>query len=125
MTVREIRAPGVPSPKGHYAQAAAGSGLLFLSGQLPDPAIGADAAFALQVRSALGQLLDILRAAGGESADFLKVNAYIVGAERWPEFNAIYAELLGAALPARAVIPVPALHYGWLIEVDAVAISRD
>jgi 2-iminobutanoate/2-iminopropanoate deaminase len=45
--------------------------------------------------------------------------------KRWPEFNAIYAELLGAAKPARAVIPVPALHYGWLIEVDAVAARED
>lgn len=123
--MREIRVPEVPSPKGHYAHATAGGGLLFLSGQLPDSAVCADAPFAVQVRSAMGQLLDILRGAGGEPADLLKVNAYVVGIERWPEFNMIYAELLGAASPARAVIPVPALHYGWLIEVDAIAISRD
>jgi 2-iminobutanoate/2-iminopropanoate deaminase len=28
------------------------------------------------------------------------------------------------ARPARAVVPVPALHYGYLIEIDAVAVRR-
>jgi enamine deaminase RidA (YjgF/YER057c/UK114 family) len=29
--------------------------------------------------------------------------------------------MFGDARPARAVIPVPELHHGWLVEVDAVA----
>jgi 2-iminobutanoate/2-iminopropanoate deaminase len=29
--------------------------------------------------------------------------------------------MLGAAKPARSVITVPELHYGYLIEIDAVA----
>jgi 2-iminobutanoate/2-iminopropanoate deaminase len=119
-----VAAKQVPTPKGHYVQAMAGAGLLFISGQLPDPAIGADASFDAQVRSAVGQLLAILNEAEATPADLLKVNVYIVGVERWPEINGIYAELLGAAKPARAVIPVPALHYGWLIEVDAIATDR-
>jgi enamine deaminase RidA (YjgF/YER057c/UK114 family) len=41
----------------------------------------------------------------------------------WPEFNRIYAEWAGAARPARAVVPVPALHYGFKIEVEALALA--
>jgi 2-iminobutanoate/2-iminopropanoate deaminase len=111
----------IPAPKGHYVHAKAGAGLLFISGQLPDIAIGSDATFDTQVRSVLNRLFSILEAGGSTPADLLKVTAYIVGVERWPEFNTIYAELLGTAKPARAVVPVPELHYGWLIEVEAIA----
>jgi 2-iminobutanoate/2-iminopropanoate deaminase len=112
------------SPRGHYSHSAAGGGLLFLSGQLPNPAIGNDASFGAQVRSAIGQLFAVLRDGGSTPDDLLKINAYIVGIEHWPEFNTVYSELLGGIKPARAVIPVPALHYGWLIEVDAIAVHK-
>jgi enamine deaminase RidA (YjgF/YER057c/UK114 family) len=41
--------------------------------------------------------------------------------EYWPKFNAIYAEAFGASKPARSVVPVPALHYGCLVELEAIA----
>ena len=40
----------------------------------------------------------------------------------WPAFNAIYAAWAGASRPARAVVPVPMLHHGLLIEIEAVAV---
>ena len=45
----------------------------------------------------------------------------VVGVENWPAFNAIYAEIFGAARPARSVVPVPSLHHGCLIELEAIA----
>ncbi len=42
----------------------------------------------------------------------------------WPAFNAIYAAWAGGARPARAVVPVPALHYGFKIEIEAVAVQH-
>ena len=50
------------------------------------------------------------------------VTAYIVGVENWPRFNGVYAAKLGEARPARTVVPVPELHYGYLVEIDAVAL---
>lgn len=41
--------------------------------------------------------------------------------QNWPEFNRVYSEMLGSAKPARTVIPVPELHYGYLVEMDAIA----
>ena len=43
-------------------------------------------------------------------ADLAKVTVYLVGIENWPLFNGIYAEIMGDARPARAVVPVPELH---------------
>jgi len=52
------------------------------------------------------------------------MTAYIVGVENWPAFNRIYAEVFGDAKPARTVVPVPELHHGYLVEVEAIAVRR-
>jgi 2-iminobutanoate/2-iminopropanoate deaminase len=48
-----------------------------------------------------------------------------VGVENWPHFNAIYAEVMGEARPARSVVPVPELHYGYQVEIDAIAAAPE
>lgn len=116
----ELAAPG-----GHYSHAARFGDLVFVSGQLgirPDGSHTAQLPFEDQVRQALQNMLTALRSAGATANDVLKVTAYIVDVERWPRFNAIYAEVMGNARPARAVVPVPQLHYGYLVEVDAIAV---
>ncbi len=122
----ENLAPGsLAAPGGHYSHATRFGDLVFTAGQLGIRADGShtcELGFEDQVRQALDNMLAALRAAGAEPSDILKVTAYIVGIENWPRFNAIYAELMGAACPARTVVPVPELHYGYLVEVDAVAV---
>lgn len=125
--VERIYTDKAPSPAGHYAQATAFGDLIFVSGQLaasPDGTSNADAPFEVQVRRALRNMLAIIDAAGGTPETILKVNAYIAGVEHWPAFNRIFAEELGDSRPARAVIPVPELHYGYLIELDAIAVRN-
>jgi reactive intermediate/imine deaminase len=112
-------------PGGHYTHAVRFGDLVFVSGQLgirPDGSHTAHLPFEDQVRQALGNLLTALRSAGATAADVLKVTAYIVDVERWPRFNALYAEAMGDARPARTVVPVAQLHYGYLVEVDAIAV---
>lgn len=114
-----------PAPAGHYAQGVIAGGHLYISGQLPiqaDRTPAADLSFEGQVRQALQNLLAVLHAAGGAPGDLVRVTAYIVGVEHWPRFNAVYADMLGDARPARTVVPVPELHYGYLVEVDGVAV---
>lgn len=113
-----------PAPGGHYSQAIVHGGLVYVSGQLPvvagqphDP----QAEFEVQMRRVLANLSAILSASGSSPARILKLSAYIVGAENWPVFNRVYAEVLGATRPARSVVPVPELHYGYLVEIDAIA----
>ncbi len=64
-----------------------------------------------------------LKAAGSAIEQLVQVRVYVTDIESWPAFNALYAEWAGAARPARAVVPVPKLHYGFKIEVEAVAVG--
>jgi len=109
---------------GHYSQGTVYGGLIYVSGQLPTRPDGTrcgDLPFREQAALALQNVLAIVAAGGGRPETLLKVTVYIVGVEHWPEFNALYAERLGDAKPARAVIPVPRLNHGALVEIDAVA----
>jgi 2-iminobutanoate/2-iminopropanoate deaminase len=124
-TVGTIFTDRAPKPAGHYSQGIVAGGHLYISGQLPiRPDGGAlpDDSFETQARQAIENMLAILAAAGGTPRQLARVTAYIVGVANWPRFNAIYAELLPDARPARTVVPVPELHYGFLVEIDAIAV---
>jgi len=116
-----IQAPGLPAPAGHYSQAVVTrGGLVFVSGVLPARDL-ADLSFEAQCASVFGQCEQILRAAGCALSDVVQCTAYLAGVEHWPAFNAVYAGVFGAHRPARAVVPVPALHHDFLVEVQLVA----
>lgn len=116
-----------PKPAGHYAQAVVTGAHVFVSGQLPVRPDGLpldDDGFEAQARQAIQNMLEILRAAGSSPQQLVKVTAYIVGIANWPRFNAVYASMLPDACPARSVVPVPELHYGYLVEIDAIAVRK-
>ena len=114
-----------PPPAGHYSAGVKHGGLLYVSGQLGARADGShthDQPFEVQVRAALDNLMRVLAAAGCGKEDLLKVTAYLVGVENWPAFNAVYAQVMEAARPARAVVPTGALHFGLKVEVEAIGV---
>jgi 2-iminobutanoate/2-iminopropanoate deaminase len=125
----KIYTTAAPAPGGHYSQAVAWNDMVFVSGQLglrPDGTHTASLPFVDQARQAIANLLATLAAADCDAQALLRVTAYIVGVENWPIFNDVFAQMLADARPARSVVPVPALHYGYLIEIDAIAgRSRD
>lgn len=124
--IARILTDRAPAPAGHYVQATVHNGVIYISGQLPvhpDGTHAPGASFDDQARQALANLLGVLEAAGGSRAQLLKVTAYIVDIENWPRFNTVFAEVLGDIRPARTVVPVAELHYGYLVEIDAVAVT--
>ena len=119
-----ISTPNAPAAGGHYAQAVRHAGLVYISGQLPVAPDGSHrpgADFDDQARLAIRNLIAVAEAAGASVESLLKVTVYIVGVANWPRFNAVYAEVLGEVRPARSVVPVPELHYGYRVEIDAIA----
>lgn len=118
--------PGLAAPRGHYAHVGQGGGWVFVSGQLPlDQAGEPRVALPLeeQAELALANVEAALAAAGCGWGHVLKVTVYLAGVEHWPAFDAAYRRVLGRARPARAVVPVPALHHGALVEVEAIALT--
>jgi len=116
-----------PKPAGHYTQAIVSGAHVFVSGQLPIRPDGRpleDDGFEAQARQAIQNMLEVVRAAGSSPQQLVKVTAYIVGIANWPRFNAVYASMLPDACPARSVVPVPELHYGYLVEIDAIAVRE-
>ncbi|WP_053146829.1 RidA family protein [Pseudomonas sp. P97.38] len=119
-----IHTPQAAAPGGHYTQAVVHRGVLYVSGQLPVRADGSHSVgepFEAQACIALDNLMAILGAAGCTPGDLVKVTVYVAGIEHWPAFDRLYARYLGEHRPARAVVPVPALHHGYLIEIEALA----
>ena len=112
-------------PGGHYSHVAVANGFVFVSGQLPINARGeklADASFDAQAEQVLANVKAALEGVGSSVAQLVQVRVYVVDVEHWASFNQIYARWAGDAKPARAVVPVPQLHYGFKIEVEAVAV---
>lgn len=126
--IEPIIVPDSAPPAGHYSAGVRHGGTVYVSGQLgvlPDGSHTADQPFEEQVRTAMANVLRVLATADLGPGDIIKLTAYIVGVENWPRFNTIYGEVMGAAKPARAVVPVPELHYGYLIEIEAIAACRE
>jgi reactive intermediate/imine deaminase len=120
-----IHSKDVPPPGGHYSQAVTANGFTFVSGMLPGPGVATDGPdnFERQVRAVLAHCENVLKAAGSAKQDVVQCVAYIVGIDHWPAFNRIYAEFFGDHKPARAVVPVPELHHGLLVEVQMTAVA--
>lgn len=118
-----ISTSDVPAPGGHYSQAVEANGFVFVSGMLPGAGVATDGPdnFERQVRATLQHCERVLAAAGCSLETVVQCTAYIVGVANWPEFNRIYAERFGAHRPARAVVPVPELHHGFLVELQMTA----
>jgi 2-iminobutanoate/2-iminopropanoate deaminase len=121
--IKKINPIGMAPPGGHYSHAVIAGHLVFISGQLPITASGQrlnQASFEEQTKQTLSNIQTALEAAGSHVSQLVQVRVYITNIDHWPVFNKIYQEWAGQSLPARAVVPVPELHYGFAIEVEAV-----
>lgn len=122
-----ITTPNAPSPAGHYSQAIVHGGFVFVSGQLPiDPATREPNSGSIeeQTELVLRNLAAILEAAGSGIDRVLKTTVYVSDIALWGRVNATYATFFGEHRPARAVVPTRDLHFGCLVEIDAIAAVR-
>lgn len=128
MSITPVTTTNAPTAGGHYAQAIKHAALVYVSGQLPVAPDGShhpEADFDEQARQTIRNLISVAEAAGASVEELPKVTVYIVDVANWPRFNAVYAQMLGDVRPARSVVPVPALHYGYLVEIDAITACKD
>ena len=122
--MKAVSTEAAPVARGHYSQAIVHRGLVYVAGQLPIDPHDPDkrlADFESQARRVIENVIAIVEAAGSSRERILRATVYIADVAHWPAFNKVYAEMLGDHRPARTVVPVPHLHYGYLVEMDAIA----
>ncbi len=107
----------------HYSPAIEHNNTIYVSGQLPILKGQSSAPDKIedQTQIALEKMETILKAAGSSKEKVLKVTIYVTDVKYWGQVNAVYAKFFGDHRPARAIIPVNALHYNCLLELEAIA----
>lgn len=119
-----VHTEAAPQPAGHYSQGMVHNGVVYVAGQLPIVP-GRDAhivgSMAEQTEQTLRNVEAVLLACGSGLDRVLQMTIYVSDISLWGEVNATYARVMGAHRPARAVVPVKELHYGYQIEIQAVA----
>jgi len=111
--------------KGHYSPGVIHGDLVYISGQLPInytigetlPVGGVEE----QTRQVLENLEYILKQCGSSKQQVLKTTVYIPDINSWPVVNEIYADFFGDHKPSRTIVPTNTLHFGAMIEMEAIA----
>ena len=122
--MQAVETGNAPRAAGHYSQGIVHNGVVYVAGQLPiDPndrnkPVGS---IEEQTERTLRNVEAILVAAGSGLDRVLQMTIYISDIELWGGVNTAYSRVMGAHKPARAVVPVKDLHYGYQIEIQAIA----
>jgi enamine deaminase RidA (YjgF/YER057c/UK114 family) len=132
MTLECINPDDLPVPL-TYTQVvvATGSRLVFVAGQEPEDREGnlvGPGDFALQARQVFANLGRALAAAGAKPDQVTKITIYVTDYRRdehLPVIEEARVALFGNHKPVDTVLGVAALSPGYLIEVDAIAVTDD
>ena len=119
-----VSSPDAPAAIGPYSQAIRLGGLLFISGQTSvDPATGkiAPGGPAAEAGQCLKNIRAILRGAGMDMRNVVKVTVFLTDMTHFAPVNEVYAKAFSAPFPARACVAVKELPLGCLVEIEAVA----
>ena len=121
--IETVNAPGVARlPAFSHAVAAGGfvyvSGTLGTRGETLELAEGGTAA---QTRQTLENIRSILRAAGADLGDVVKVQVFLTDMSSFQEMNRVYLEFFGPTPPARITVGCAALALGAAVEIDCIA----
>ena len=125
--MQAIQTRKAPAAAGHYSQAIVHNGVVYVAGQLPIDPNSSDrtvGSIEEQTERTLRNIEAILVAAGSALDQVLQMTIYISDIELWGGVNTVYARVMGSHRPARAVVPVKDLHYGYQIEIQAIAATR-
>jgi len=110
--------------KGHYSPGVVSNGMLYISGQLsldPDTRAVAQGGIEEHTRLALQNVDRVLKEAGLTRDCVVQCRIYVTDIDQWDQVNRVYAAFFGEHKPARVVVPVGKLHFGCLIEIEAIA----
>lgn len=111
-------------PAGHYSQAIVHNDLVFISGQLsvsPETGEKQFGSIEEETERVLKNIELILKKAGSDKSLVLKTTVFIPDISLWDKVNRVYSNFFGDHKPARSVVPTKELHFGFKIEIEAIA----
>lgn len=110
--------------RGHYVPGMISNGMLYISGQLSldlDTREVCQGGVREHMRQSLHNVERVLKAAGLSRNDVVSCRVYVAGIENWDEVNEEYKNFFGTHKPARIIVSAKELHFGCLVEIEAVA----
>jgi 2-iminobutanoate/2-iminopropanoate deaminase len=122
--MQSIETANAPRPAGHYSQAMVHNGFVFVAGQLPivpGQTEHKPGSVVQQAEQTLRNIEAILKAAGSGLDKVVSMTIYVSDIDYWGDVNTVYTRVMGSHKPARAVVPVKELHYGYALEIQCVA----
>jgi len=121
--IRKINVPELGKLKA-FSHATKAGGFIFVAGTLGTKM----GSFELvlggakeQTRQTLENIRAILRGAGADLEDVVKVNVFITDMAKFGEMNEAYLEFFPSDPPARITVGCSALALGAIVEIDCVA----
>lgn len=121
--MKSIHTPYSLKQAGHYTPGIVSHGMLYVSGQLPRNPVNGEIPDGIQAQTkqVFANLELVLHSAELSKDSVVSCRIYVSDIQLWDEINREYAAFFGNHKPARAVIPVSTLHYGCLLELEAIA----
>lgn len=115
-----------PAAIGPYSQAIEVNGMVYTSGVIPvDPATGIiPEGIEIQATQAMGNLVNLLEAAGTSVANVVKTTVFIKNMDDFATVNKVYASFFTEVYPARSCVEVARLPKDVLIEIEAIAVKE-
>jgi enamine deaminase RidA (YjgF/YER057c/UK114 family) len=126
-----VNPPELGRPRGfaHGVLTGAGARVLFVAGQTAADEAGhvSDRDFVAQFDTALSKVVQVVRAAGGESAHIARMTIYVTDLETYraerPRLTKVWQQWMGTHYPAMALIGVSGLvDEGATVEIQADAV---
>ena len=112
-----------PQAIGPYSQAVETENLIFTSGVIPiNPVTGEIVLGGIreQADQAIGNLIELIRAAGAEPEDVVKTTVFLKNMDDFNVVNQVYESYFTKSFPARSCVGVARLPRGVLIEIEAI-----
>lgn len=116
--------PSAPPSLGPYSAVTEANGFVFISGQVAlDLATGdrVEGDVALQTQQVLRNISAMLTDLDLSFDDVVKTSIFLADIGDFGAVNAVYAQHVGDAKPARSTFQVGALPGGFLVEIEAIA----
>ena len=121
--IRKINVPELGKLKA-FSHATRAGGFIYVSGTLGTKAGSFElvpGGAGAETRQTLANIQAILRGAGADLADVVKVNVFITDMAKFGEMNEAYLEFFPSDPPARITVGCSALALGAFVEIDCVA----